>query len=102
MPLFRTMALNTALALFALSAGSLLADPESGWVSVIASREDGGGATRRQLAFLLLPAPRWMGAAAGYERADPGAGHGHGAPGDGDRHPPSHPDPARRTPAQHA
>ncbi len=56
LPLFRTMALNTALALFALSAGSLLADPESGWVSVIASREDGGGATRRQLAFLLLPA----------------------------------------------
>ena len=54
-PIFRTMGLNTACALFSLSAGLLLADPRAGWASVIASREAGGGATRRQLGFLMLP-----------------------------------------------
>ncbi len=54
-PLFHTMALNTALACFGLAAGSLLANPRRGWASVIASREMGGGSTRRQLAFLILP-----------------------------------------------
>ena len=54
-PLFRTMALNTALATFTLSTASLLANPRTGWAAVIASRESGGGATRRQLGFLMLP-----------------------------------------------
>ena len=54
-PLFRTMALNTALATFTLSTASLLANPRTGWAAVIASRESGGRATRRQLGFLMLP-----------------------------------------------
>ena len=54
-PLFRTMGLNTALAAFLLSVGSILANPRAGWASVIASTGGGGDTTRRQLAFLALP-----------------------------------------------
>ncbi len=54
-PLFRTMALHTALAILSLSAASILLRPNEGWAAVIASREAGGAATRRQLGFILLP-----------------------------------------------
>ena len=52
---FNTMALHTALAILALSVVSLIEHPEAGWASVIASTEQGGSATRRQLAFIVLP-----------------------------------------------
>ena len=55
LPIFRTMGANTSLGLVCLSLGALAASPRGGWASVIASREAGGGATRRQLAFLALP-----------------------------------------------
>ena len=60
-PVFRTMALPTALALSSLSLGMLMTNPRAGWASVVASREAGGGATRRQLGVLmLLPAVGWV------------------------------------------
>ena len=54
-PIFHTMALNTALGLLSLSVATLLVNPRAGWASVIASRSAEGGATRRQLSFLILP-----------------------------------------------
>ena len=54
-PIFKTMAVHTAAGLFALAFSSILARPEVGWASVVASGGTGGGATRRQLAFTLLP-----------------------------------------------
>ncbi len=53
--MFNSMALNTAVALASLSIAVLLADPAAGWAAVIGSLGTGGGGTRRQLAFVLLP-----------------------------------------------
>ncbi len=53
-PVFRTMALHTALAFMALSVVSIMLRPDVGWAAVLTSRGEGGGATRRQLAFVLL------------------------------------------------
>ena len=52
---FDTMALHTAGALFLLSVTALILPPGRGWSAIILSRGPGGGATRRQLAFLILP-----------------------------------------------
>jgi signal transduction histidine kinase len=53
--LFNTMAAHTAGALFALGLATLFAQADRGWARIIASSRSGGGATRRQLAFTLLP-----------------------------------------------
>ncbi|VXC94384.1 Signal transduction histidine kinase [Burkholderia sp. 8Y] len=53
--LFDTMAVHTAASLFALGLAMHLAQAECGWARTIASSRAGGGATRRQLAFTLLP-----------------------------------------------
>lgn len=55
LPVFNTMALNTAVALASLSLASLLVEPSIGWVSVLGSGDVGGRATRRQLSFVVLP-----------------------------------------------
>lgn len=52
---FSTMALHTAAALFALGLATLFAQADRGWARMVASSRAGGGATRRQLAFMLLP-----------------------------------------------
>ena len=54
-PMFNSMALNTAIALASLSIAALLADPAAGWAAVIGSLGTGGGETRLQLAFIILP-----------------------------------------------
>ena len=54
--LFNTMALHTAVCLLLLSLATFLVEPGIGWSSVVMSSYFGGGATRRQLALLLLPA----------------------------------------------
>jgi signal transduction histidine kinase len=56
LPMFNSMAVHTAAALFLLSLASLVARPDAGWAAVFASDGLGGGATRRQLAFTILPA----------------------------------------------
>ena len=56
LPMFSNMAVHTAAALFLLSFASLIARPDEGWAAVVASDGLGGGATRRQLAFTVLPA----------------------------------------------
>ena len=53
--LFHTMGLNTAVAIFALGIGSVLAQAEGGWANAILLHGDAGRATRRQLLFTLLP-----------------------------------------------
>jgi signal transduction histidine kinase/CheY-like chemotaxis protein len=53
--LFNTMAIHTASALFALGVATLFVQADRGWARMIASSRAGGGATRRQLAFTLLP-----------------------------------------------
>jgi signal transduction histidine kinase len=52
---FRTMALHTATGLFVLALAALLVWPERGLAAVLLSTGMGGLATRRQLAFLLVP-----------------------------------------------
>ncbi|CAN5419349.1 hypothetical protein BH09PSE6_BH09PSE6_28080 [soil metagenome] len=52
---FNSMALNTSVGLFSLSLASLLVRPDTGWAAVIGSEQPGGSATRRQLAFGVLP-----------------------------------------------
>jgi signal transduction histidine kinase len=54
-PVFRTMALHTALSMFLLALATILVRPQDGLASIIASPGAGGRATRRQLAFTLLP-----------------------------------------------
>jgi signal transduction histidine kinase/CheY-like chemotaxis protein len=54
-PMFNTMALNTALALLLLSVAALLVEPALGWAAIIGSEDLGGEPTRRQLAFIALP-----------------------------------------------
>ena len=54
--LFRTMALHTAAGLFVIALDSLLARPETGISAIILSPGVGGRATRRQLAFMVVPA----------------------------------------------
>jgi signal transduction histidine kinase len=54
-PMFNTMAIHTAVAITALSVALIIVHQDAGWASVITSREAGGAATRRQLAFILLP-----------------------------------------------
>ncbi len=53
--LFNTMAVHTAAALFALGVATFAAQADRGWARMVASSRAGGGATRRQLAFTLLP-----------------------------------------------
>ncbi|MES2187576.1 MAG: ATP-binding protein [Pseudomonadota bacterium] len=55
LPLFNDMALRTAVGLFVLALAALLVEPRLGWSSVIATSYLGGGATRRQMAFTLVP-----------------------------------------------
>jgi signal transduction histidine kinase/CheY-like chemotaxis protein len=56
LPIFKSMAVHTAAALVILSLATLCAEPEHGIAGIVASEGVGGGATRRQLAFTLLPA----------------------------------------------
>jgi signal transduction histidine kinase/CheY-like chemotaxis protein len=61
LPMFNSMALNTAAALFLLSAAALFSAPDRGWAALIAGDGIGGTATRRQLSFILLPvAAGWI------------------------------------------
>ena len=54
-PIFNTMAVNTAASLFALALATMAADPASGWARVIAHRPDRGEAyARRLLGFVVL------------------------------------------------
>jgi signal transduction histidine kinase len=53
--LFNNMALQSAVAVFALAIGSMMLRPDLGWPAVVASSYAAGGATRRQLAFTLMP-----------------------------------------------
>ncbi|WP_345817049.1 ATP-binding protein (plasmid) [Paraburkholderia sp. PREW-6R] len=53
--LFNTIAAHTAAALFALGLATHFSQADRGWARMIASSRKGGGATRRQLAFTLLP-----------------------------------------------
>lgn len=55
LPMFNSMALNTASAIAFVAIAELLAEPELGWAGVISSREIGGGPTRRQLSFVPFP-----------------------------------------------
>jgi signal transduction histidine kinase/CheY-like chemotaxis protein len=55
LPMFNSMAVNTAATLFLLSLSTLLAEPDVGWASILGSSELGGGAVRRQLGFVVLP-----------------------------------------------
>jgi PAS domain S-box-containing protein len=55
LPMFNSMGLNTAVALTILAIAEILVEPEVGWASVIVSHEIGGGATRRQLSFIVVP-----------------------------------------------
>jgi signal transduction histidine kinase/CheY-like chemotaxis protein len=55
LPMFNSMALNTALALLLLSVAALLAAPASGCAAILCSEGLGGGPTRRQLAAIVLP-----------------------------------------------
>ncbi|CAN5396607.1 hypothetical protein BH10PSE17_BH10PSE17_10040 [soil metagenome] len=52
---FNSMALNTSVGLFGLSLASILVQPDRGWAAVIGSDQPGGSASRRQLAFGVLP-----------------------------------------------
>jgi len=54
-PVFRTMSLHTAWAILALSAVSMVVRPDVGWAKLLTSRGEAGAATRRHLAFVLLP-----------------------------------------------
>ncbi len=59
--LLRTMAIHTALAIFALGVAALAMNPTVGWAAVITARSDSGVATRRLLAFtLLIPVAGWV------------------------------------------
>jgi two-component sensor histidine kinase/PAS domain-containing protein len=55
LPMFNSMGLNTAVALTILAIAEILVEPEVGWASVMVSHEIGGGATRRQLSFIVVP-----------------------------------------------
>lgn len=55
LPVFRTIALHTALALFLLSLSSLLLTPKTGVAAIVTSGGPGGRTTRRLLAFTLAP-----------------------------------------------
>ena len=54
-PLFESMALHTATAIFGLSLGRILSQPGAGWGDVIRSKDGIGRATRRQLLFTMVP-----------------------------------------------
>jgi len=54
-PVFNTMALNTALGLFALALAVIASEPASGWAGVVSSPAQGENFTRCLLAFALLP-----------------------------------------------
>ncbi len=55
LPMFNSMALNTAAALLLLTMAVFLVEPATGLAAVIGSVEPGGRATRRQLSFIALP-----------------------------------------------
>ena len=52
---FHTMGLNTAIAIFALGVGSILAQAHGGWARAIMLEGAAGRTTRRQLLFTLVP-----------------------------------------------
>ncbi|WPB59150.1 ATP-binding protein [Xylophilus sp. GOD-11R] len=52
---FSGVTLPTASALFLLSLGAIFIEHRTGWSAVIAAPAPGGGATRRQLLFTLVP-----------------------------------------------
>jgi signal transduction histidine kinase/CheY-like chemotaxis protein len=54
-PLFNSMAFNTALALLLLAVSALLMEPASGLAAIIGSEGLGGPPTRRQLTYIALP-----------------------------------------------
>ena len=61
LPLFRTMALNTALAVFLLAGAAILGREEGGWAATIGAGGAPGSTTRRQLLFTLVPpATGWL------------------------------------------
>ena len=53
--LFHTMALNTAVTIFALGVASILSHAEGGWAKAITLSGPAGHTTRRQLIFTLIP-----------------------------------------------
>lgn len=53
--IFKTMAVHTAASLLLLSVATILASPNTGWASILASDTSGGKVTRRQLSMLLVP-----------------------------------------------
>jgi len=58
---FRTMSLQSASALFLLAVGALILHSENGWFGVLASRNEAGATTRRQLVFVLAgPVLGWI------------------------------------------
>lgn len=67
--LFNTMASHSAASLLFLAVAIISSTPGLGWAGVVSARGPGGGATRRQLAFLLLPP------AAGWVLVDAAEGH---------------------------
>ena len=52
---FSGVAVHTAAALFLLAGASIFIESRSGWAAIITSPQAGGGATRRQLLFALMP-----------------------------------------------
>jgi len=55
LPIFNSMALHSAAALMLLALAALTVEPRLGWAGMVGSDDIGGGSTRRQLAFVLLP-----------------------------------------------
>lgn len=53
--LYSHIALHTSISLFLLALTMSVADLDSGWAKLVASARSGGGPTRRQLSFCLLP-----------------------------------------------
>jgi len=52
---FSGVAVHTAAALFLLAGACIFIESRSGWAAIITSPQAGGGATRRQLLFALMP-----------------------------------------------
>lgn len=54
-PIFDSMALQTAATFLLLAIASVLADPRAGWAATVASLQPGGATTRPQLLFSIVP-----------------------------------------------
>jgi signal transduction histidine kinase/CheY-like chemotaxis protein len=52
---FNAIAIHTAASLFFLALATMFTQAEHGWAATVASSGSGGGATRRQLLFTLVP-----------------------------------------------